>query len=73
MSDPTPVESYELLYARLQEIVARLEQGELPLAEALSLYEQGVGLAASCQRLLDAAELRVQQLQTGEPAIDLEA
>lgn len=73
MSDQTPVETYETLFVRLQEVVARLEQGELPLAEALTLYEQGVRLAAECQRLLDTAELRVQQLLSGEPAIDLEA
>jgi exodeoxyribonuclease VII small subunit len=53
------------LYARLQEVVARLEHGELPLDETLELYEQGMQLAAACQRLLDQAELRVQQLQSG--------
>lgn len=66
MNAPTPVETYETLYARLQEVVARLEAGELPLAETLTLYEQGVRLAAECQQLLDAAELRVQQLQADE-------
>lgn len=65
MSAPADAESYETLYARLQEVVARLEQGELPLAESLALYEQGVKLAAACQGLLDAAELRVQLLQAG--------
>jgi exodeoxyribonuclease VII small subunit len=73
MSDTTPVDTYEQLYARLQEVVARLEQGELPLEETLRLYEQGVRLAASCQRLLDGAELRVQALMGGEPTIDLQA
>jgi exodeoxyribonuclease VII small subunit len=68
MSASNAVESYESLYVRLQEVVARLEQGELPLAEALALYEQGVRLAAVCQQLLDTAELRVQQLQAGDPA-----
>lgn len=71
MSDVTPVESYEQLYAQLQEVVARLEQGELPLDETLQLYEQGVRLAATCQRLLDSAELRVQTLMGGEPMNDL--
>lgn len=66
MSAPA-AESYEHLFAQLQEVVARLEQGELPLAESLALYEQGTRLATACQRLLDAAELRVQQLQANEP------
>ena len=66
MSTPTAVESYETLYVRLQQVVARLEQGELPLDETLQLYEQGVRLAAACQRLLDSAELRVQQLSAAD-------
>ncbi|GAB4204464.1 MAG: hypothetical protein OHK0022_29650 [Roseiflexaceae bacterium] len=61
----TPASSYETLYARMQAIVAQLEAGELPLAEAMNLYEEGVRIAAECQRLLDAAELRVQVLQRG--------
>ncbi|NWF80481.1 MAG: exodeoxyribonuclease VII small subunit [Chloroflexi bacterium] len=71
MTAQSPVESYEHLYARLQEVVARLEAGELPLEETLQLYEQGVRLAAECQRLLDAAELRVRQLSAVDPGIDL--
>ncbi len=61
----TTVERYEDLYTRLQTIVERLESGELPLDESLTLYEEGTRLAAACQRLLDAAELRVEQLQAG--------
>ena len=57
--------TYEELYARMQEIVARLEAGELPLAEALALYEEGMRVAAACQQILDQAELRLQQLQLG--------
>ncbi len=53
---------YETLMARLVAVVDRLESGELPLADALALYEEGVGLGAACQRLLEAAELRVQHL-----------
>ncbi len=71
MNAQTPMETYETLYMRLQEVVARLEGGELPLEETLQLYEQGVRLAAECQRLLDAAELRVRQLQRAEPGPEL--
>jgi exodeoxyribonuclease VII small subunit len=55
-------ESYEALTERLQTVVERLETGQLPLADALGLYEEGVALAARCQQILDAAELRVEQL-----------
>lgn len=54
--------NYEHLMARLVAVVDRLETGELPLAEALALYEEGVSLSEACRRLLASAELRVQQL-----------
>jgi exodeoxyribonuclease VII small subunit len=66
MKKPTENPSYETLYNRLQAIVGRLEAGELPLAEALALYEEGVTVAAACQQLLDQAELRIQELQPGD-------
>jgi exodeoxyribonuclease VII small subunit len=65
MKTSSETSSYETLYTRLQAIVARLETGELPLAEALALYEEGVTVAAACQQLLDTAELRIQELQPG--------
>ena len=63
--DALDTPTYESLYARMQAIVARLEAGQLPLDEALALYEEGVTVAASCQRLLDQAELRIQELSPG--------
>lgn len=53
---------FEEALARLEEIVRRMEEGELPLAEALALYEEGVALSRRCQVLLDEAELRVSRL-----------
>jgi exodeoxyribonuclease VII small subunit len=66
MKKSTANANYETLYSRLQAIVGRLEIGELPLAEALALYEEGVAVAAACQQLLDQAELRIQELQPGD-------
>lgn len=54
--------SFEEAYARLEEIVARLESGDLSLDESLALYEEGQRIAQHCGALLDAAELRVQQV-----------
>lgn len=65
MSTPIDGSTYEALYIRMQEIVAQLEAGELPLERALALYEEGMQVAAACQRLLDTAELRVRELQSG--------
>lgn len=61
MNDETTL-SFEDAFKRLEDIVARLEAGDLSLDESLALYEQGQRLARHCSRLLDAAELRVQQL-----------
>ena len=54
---------FEPLYKRLEEIVARLEQGDLTLEESLALYEEGMKLARRCQELLQGAELRITKLQ----------
>lgn len=54
--------SYEEAYQQLETIVQQLEGNDLPLDEALNLFEQGQQLAAHCQHLLDSAELRVSQL-----------
>ena len=54
--------SFDDALAELQRTVAALEAGGQPLEEAIALYERGVALQARCDRLLGAAELRVQQL-----------
>jgi exodeoxyribonuclease VII small subunit len=54
--------SFEAALARLEAIVARLEAGNLPLDEAVALYEEGMRLVTICGQRLDAAELRVSQL-----------
>src|SRR3989337_2062990 len=56
-------EGFEALYQRLEETVARLEEGNLTLEESLALYEEGMRLARRCQELLQNAELRVTRLQ----------
>jgi exodeoxyribonuclease VII small subunit len=48
--------------AELQRVVGELEAGGLPLERSLELFERGVALQRHCERLLTAAELRVQQL-----------
>jgi exodeoxyribonuclease VII small subunit len=49
----------------LQGVVARLEEGGLPLEESILLYERGAALHEHCAKLLDSAELRVQRLVDG--------
>lgn len=46
----------------LEDLVARMESGEMSLEESLAAYERGVGLYRHCQAALEQAELRVRLL-----------
>jgi exodeoxyribonuclease VII small subunit len=46
----------------LEQIAEQLETGDLPLERALQLFEEGVGLARSCQSQLQDAERKVEML-----------
>jgi exodeoxyribonuclease VII small subunit len=52
--------AFEEALQELEEIVNRLEQGEIPLEEALQLFEQGVKLSRFCHTKLDEAQKRVE-------------
>jgi exodeoxyribonuclease VII small subunit len=52
--------AFEEALRELEEIVNRLEQGEIPLEEALQLFEQGVKLSRFCHTKLDEAQKRVE-------------
>ena len=56
--------TFEQAIARLDETVEALEAGDVPLAEATRLYEQGMKLARVCSEMLATAELRITQVQT---------
>jgi exodeoxyribonuclease VII small subunit len=55
---------FEKIYRELEQSVQRLEEGDLPLAESLALFERCATLAEQCNALLDAAELHVRELTT---------
>jgi exodeoxyribonuclease VII small subunit len=50
---------FEQSLAELEQLVARLERGDLPLDEALKTFERGVELTRHCQGALKAAQQRV--------------
>ncbi len=56
--DPT----YEQAIARLEEIIERIEGGEVGLEESIAEYERGMGLVARCRDLLSKAEQRIEEL-----------
>ena len=60
--------TFESQTAQLAEIVNTLQSGEAFLDEAMKLFEKGVKLAAECNKMLDAAEKKVNMIieETGE-------
>ena len=54
--------SFEDALARLEGIVQRLESGQAPLEESISLYEQGAALKAHCEKKLKDAEARIERI-----------
>ena len=66
MSEP----SFEELQRELDELVARLERGDVLLNEALALWERGQELYRACADRLDRAELRIEELRLGERQLE---
>ena len=54
--------SFEHALAELETIVAQLEEGQIPLAESLARYEQGVKLLRQCYQILENAERKIELL-----------
>ncbi len=68
MEDATPnidAMSFEDALRALEDVVRRLETGEVPLAQSIDLYERGEALRAHCQRRLDAAQARIERIVAG--------
>jgi exodeoxyribonuclease VII small subunit len=63
---------FETAMRDLEDLVERLEQGDLPLEESLAAFERGVMLTRACQTALKEAEQKVEILlkKAGEPAIE---
>lgn len=58
--------TFEQAFRELETTVTQLESGDLPLEQALALFERGQALAARCAELLDRAEIRLRQLVPDE-------
>ena len=54
--------SFEKNLERLEEIVGRLERGEMSLEESLQVFEEGVGLTRTLDARLSDAEMKVERL-----------
>ena len=57
--------SFEDALKALEDVVRRLESGEVPLDESIDLYERGEALRTHCQARLDAAQARIEKIVAG--------
>ena len=70
VNDKSP--DFEQSLSELEDLVTRLEQGDVPLEEALKTFERGVALTRQCQTALRTAQQKVEVLLTrnGEESIE---
>jgi exodeoxyribonuclease VII small subunit len=57
--------TFEDALRALEDVVRKLESGEVPLDDSISLYERGEALRKHCQARLDAAQARIEKIVAG--------
>ncbi len=67
MTNATSIKTlpFEKALAELDEIVRRLERGDVPLEESIAMHERGVALREHCDQLLKKAEARIEKITNG--------
>lgn len=58
--------TFESALSELEDVVRRLEEGRVPLEEAVALYEKGAHLKAHCETRLKNAQLKIEKVITRE-------
>lgn len=58
--------TFEQALAELEQVVAKLERGDVPLDDSIALYERGAALRKHCQDKLAQAEEKVSRITLGE-------
>ncbi len=68
MEQPAPdisAMTFEDALRALEDVVRRLESGDVPLDDSITLYERGEALRKHCQARLDAAQARIEKIVQG--------
>jgi exodeoxyribonuclease VII small subunit len=66
-SNPSPPpENYEAALAELEQLIQRLDAGQLPLDQLLRYHERGLALLAYCRSRLQAVENQIRVVQDGK-------
>ena len=64
-ADQIAAMTFEDALRALEDIVRRLESGDVPLDQSITLYERGEALRRQCQARLDAAQARIEKIVAG--------
>jgi exodeoxyribonuclease VII small subunit len=59
-------QSFEALQKELEDVVARLERGDVPVDDAIALFRRGEELYRACVQRLQTAELRIEELTSSD-------
>ena len=70
--DKSSPESFESAMEQLENLVSKMESGDLSLEESLKAFEKGVNLTRFCQDQLQKAELKVQELNSNSEFIEID-
>lgn len=60
--DDTSKMGFEQAIGELSDIVARIEQGQIPLQDSLQQYEKGMTLIKRCREILSKAEKKIEKI-----------
>ena len=63
---------FEASLKKLEQIVGKLEDGDISLEDSVKSFEEGIGLVKECQKQLSEAELKVKKLLDNGETVDLE-
>lgn len=61
--------SFEQALEKLEKLVGRMEEGDIPLSELLEKYESGTALLRVCESRLKEAELKIEQLRASPAGV----
>ncbi len=64
---------FESSLKKLEQIVAKLEDGDISLEDSVKSFEEGIGLVKECQKQLSVAELKVKKLLDSGDSVDLDS
>jgi exodeoxyribonuclease VII small subunit len=65
-SSPQTPKTFEAAIAELDQLVEKMESGQLPLEESLTAYQRGTELLKFCEGVLKDAEQKIKVLDAGE-------